>query len=162
MLCNEGRPKSVGDACVIDADCRPAAEGVPALECDETTNKCVSVARPVGPTGYGATCPIVELPPGGETVQPHGDEMWCYVARDATCRRAFVTIPCTFDEDCPAGSVCTCLESSVYEASASLCLPTNDRTKDGRIAATPCASTPDAGTDGAADAEASADGASAD
>jgi hypothetical protein len=113
LYCPRGVAKEAGAPCEDDDDCRPAADGLSRLSCDAAgTHTCVDGPRPEAPADYGASCGL-----GPEAVSTLNGEMaitWarcpvCQVARaPGSCLRQGCTTTCTFDEDCPEGSVCLC------------------------------------------------------
>ncbi len=116
LWCPEGMPKESGAPCTDDRDCRPAAQGIMRLRCDVGgTNTCVEDVRPAAPDDYGAPCGLGDadvpwLVDGEAVVAPsNGTCELCQVMRIGEgCLQQGCTIPCVYDEDCPAGSVCLC------------------------------------------------------
>lgn len=137
LLCAvEGAAKTAGAACHDDLDCRPAAEGVVRLRCDGNT--CVDDVRPAPPADYGARCGLPDdyeasLVGEGAISTTAASCDVCQVARAAGgCLRQACTLRCTYDEDCPAGSICLC--SDVLEV-GNYCAAATDRdTPEGRAA----------------------------
>lgn len=117
LLCDGSAPKLVGASCASDADCRPADVSVSgALTCDATSQQCVETSRPAAPADYQASCGITPassfssasealLPAPASTTAP-----LCHAIGDSSgsCTRQARTYACSFDEDCPAGSICLC------------------------------------------------------
>ena len=141
LLCKEVAPRNVGDPCSEDEDCRPAMESIEGkLVCDDETRQCVEQPRAIAPDHYGDVCD--ELPVGyaGENVTPVAAPSGCthcywYKSYELSCVRQAKTITCTFDEDCPNGSVCLCVPGTEY----SVCGDASDRTTvEGRTAWMEC------------------------
>jgi hypothetical protein len=126
----------VGDACQDDLDCRPAAEGVARLRCEQ--DKCVDDARPAPPAEYGQSCGLPDDYLGtfvgeGAIETTAASCSTCQIQRseDGACLRQACSVRCTYDEDCPAGSICLCSELGV----GSYCAAATDRTTpEGRAA----------------------------
>jgi hypothetical protein len=113
LYCPEGTAKSPGAPCDSDAECRPAANGASRLRCDLALvpPTCVEEPRPAAPSDYGASCGLTAESVSWinvETVVSLGSCPLCQVMRTETCLRQACTQSCTFDEDCPSGSVCLC------------------------------------------------------
>lgn len=116
-MCEEHRPKRIGDPCVDESGCRPEvatwdAQGVVTnvyLACDVARGVCVARDPPVVPD-WLAAC---GLEPDGQPGFAYGvaPSALCaagvclYVERD-TCVAQGCTIPCAGDGDCPPGAVC--------------------------------------------------------
>lgn len=117
-IARKGRSKGVGAPCRNDDDCRPATAGIARLRCDTLrTHSCVLDARPPAPADYGASCGLPDTFLQGFAVErvvawPQVSWSLCQVMRTSaqSCLQQGCTIPCTFDEDCPAGSICLCGE----------------------------------------------------
>jgi len=142
LYCPEGAAQSAGAPCSADADCRPASEGVARLRCDTAaTHTCVVDARPVAPEGFGASCglALADVPwlQGEAVVASAGAGCaLCQVARGDGCLRQACTTSCTFDEDCPAGTVCLC--GAFGSPVTGYCAAATDRdTVEGRAAGLP-------------------------
>jgi hypothetical protein len=138
LFCPEGAAKVVGASCASDADCRPAADGIARLRCDVGgTATCVVDGRPAPGAEYGMDCGFTDADfPGfeGERVVEFGACPLCQVARSAGgCLRQGCTQTCTFDEDCPDGSICLC--GTFGSPVIGYCAAATDReTADGRAA----------------------------
>ncbi len=136
LYCSDG-PAQAGDPCTDDRDCRPAAEGAPRLRCGGE-GTCVEEARPEAPEGYGANCGLAAgdvFGPDERVVRAPACPL-CQVLPTEGCLRQACTIECTYDEDCPSGSVCLC--SSFGGAAISYCAEATDRTTpEGRAAGLP-------------------------
>lgn len=116
-LCEEHRPKRVGDPCVDESGCRPEvatwdAEGNVAnvyLSCDVALGECVTRDPPVVPD-WLAPCGLeLDGQPGyaygvAET-ELCGGGVCLYVERE-TCVAQGCTIECAGDGECPPGAVC--------------------------------------------------------
>jgi hypothetical protein len=135
----EGAAKSAGAVCENDLDCRPAAEGVARLRCEHSS--CVDDVRPAPPTDYGDGCGLPDDFLGGNFVGEGAVHTTaarcstCQVARaEGGCLRQGCSLRCTYDEDCPAGSICLCSDGDV----GNYCAPATDRTTpEGRAAGLP-------------------------
>jgi hypothetical protein len=140
LWCTDGAPKMPGAPCADDGDCRPAADGIGRLRCDAGTHTCVAEARPAPPADYGASCGL-----GANDVSRLGEGVvWqapncalCQVMRsDDGCLRQGCTMACTYDEDCPTGSICLC--AAAGSLVSSYCAAATDRdTAAGRAAGLP-------------------------
>ena len=141
LYCPEGAAKPPGALCGGDADCRPAAEGVPRLRCDTVmTGTCVEDERPAPPADYGAGCGLTvgDVPSlDGETAVERGTCSLCQVMRVGDgCLRQGCTVPCSFNEDCPADSICLC--GGWGSPVIGYCAAATDReTSEGRAAGLP-------------------------
>jgi hypothetical protein len=136
QLCNEHRPRVVGDACETDADCAPGEtftadgqEQSKELTCDPDASTCVDDAAP----DYLDFCDskvIVESGDGYIAAPQAGfpgcdDAAYCVASArgDTVCQSC--TFECTADADCPSGSECRrfdALEDDRTE-SVQLCMP---------------------------------------
>lgn len=118
-LCEEGRPKKVGDPCEAEADCEPQIpERNPDgsimniyLQCDLEMHLCVERPAPVV-ADWLATCDLSH-PFGSEDRFEFGyvrsaacDSGLCIMAEEETCVRQGCTTECDRDSDCPMGAVC--------------------------------------------------------
>jgi hypothetical protein len=130
LWCSSVGPRSVGDTCTTDADCRPAAPSVAgALTCDSSTKTCVEQPRPT-PTDYLASCGLTQKKEGLTGLVGGG---LCMGRWDDTagCLKQARTYRCSFDEDCPAGSSCKCgfpVGRWPQPPTASYCWPDQDYT----------------------------------
>ena len=151
LLCEGFEPKLAGASCVSNADCRPAdASVLGALSCDVATTKCVEVARPAAPADYQGDCGLAELTAltdAVESVLPvagSSTAALCHAIKDASgsCVRQARTYACSFDEDCPSGSVCLCGSFTAGPDSGrgvTFCAAATDRTSvAGRTAGLVC------------------------
>ncbi|MBI5487409.1 MAG: hypothetical protein HY905_08755 [Deltaproteobacteria bacterium] len=145
LHCPEGGPKSPGDPCTTDADCRPVAEGAaPRLRCDTGLSACVADVRPPPPAGFGASCGATR----GDVLSSEVDVLvttptcpLCHAIVDwrTGCVLQACTADCRFDEDCPDGTVCLCTLASGYYSARGYCAGATDRdTVEGRIAWLTC------------------------
>ncbi|MFU8804198.1 MAG: hypothetical protein ACNA8W_10345 [Bradymonadaceae bacterium] len=120
ILCNEGRPRIVGDPCETDADCQPVERPVHfrgdvverTLLCDENSSICIDPDDP----DFMAPCDLGELPSPGEETDYAMSAPAC---ASEHCAIRFITSelicqgcapPCEVDTDCPAGSRCRPLD----------------------------------------------------
>jgi hypothetical protein len=146
LHCPEGGAKDVGSPCSDDRDCRPAAEGVARLRCDTGASRCALDTRPPAPASYGESCGLTADQVaifGTEGVTEVSDVCdLCHVHKaDGECLRQACTVACTFDEDCPAGSICLC--GSFGSPVSGYCAAATDRvTPAGRAAGLPACSPP--------------------
>jgi hypothetical protein len=111
------------------------------LRCDLTLVQpaCVEDLRPDAPVDYGASC---GLGPDelsflrGEAVVTGTSCPLCQVIRTDDCLRQACTIACSFDEDCPARSICLCGDPG--SPVTGYCAAATDRETDaGRAAGLP-------------------------
>ncbi len=146
LLCGEGAPRSPGDACHADEDCRPIAEGAgAALRCDTSTMRCALTARPAAPDLYGQHCGVTS---GADGVAPGATCAWCVISSASSgCLAQACTMPCDYDEDCPEGSMCLCASRPWGGRSQlGVCMRTSTRAYSASLAWLRCgASTSDAG-----------------
>jgi hypothetical protein len=123
FLCEEYRPKQVGDACASDSDCEPftvtgGVEGnivVVHLACDLDAGQCAEIAPPEV-EGVGDSCnltpaDVAEFYGYGSLVLV--DALDCATGlcvvdalHDNTCVPQSCSIRCTTDRDCPQGTLC--------------------------------------------------------
>lgn len=143
LECQRAVAVAIGSPCTTNADCRPAPVGVERLRCDtESANPtCVSAPRPDAPTGYGAPCDgYFPSSSAGESASPFGvaSDVCQHYADGTGCTATRTTVACSFDEDCPAGSVCLSATYALH-ALAGYCAPATDRTTpEGRFGPTGC------------------------
>ena len=129
LACGEGKSHVAGDPCKTDEDCRPAAETQPGqLTCDRATSRCVAEMGPVAPSWYGKTCGIgpAEVVGSFNITLVRGKTCDLCLASwpdRAQCLRQACTMPCQFDEDCPAGSVCMCTLGPSGQGVQQFCAP---------------------------------------
>ena len=122
-LCHENFPKSEGDACQTDDDCRPTKAITSdtmvtnvTLTCDTTRQACVVTAPPtvadwMKPCSQDVVARIASEAANGAktsvTEDPGCAEGWCaFVAAPNSCVTNGCTRLCTGDQDCPSGSTC--------------------------------------------------------
>jgi hypothetical protein len=118
-MCEEWRPKQVGDPCDVPTDCDPqvatvADDGTVTnvyLECDLETGACVARDPPVV-EDYLAPCGV-EPSFDGDRTGAYGFVRTdacsggvCLIYETETCVTQGCTIRCDSDDDCPMGSVC--------------------------------------------------------
>jgi hypothetical protein len=134
MLCAGFRPARLGDPCAKNDDCRPAHESMATgLACDLATSTCVAAPRPAPAHGFGESCGLNAADVAttiSDAVRKYEPKMRCaicHVYRDvaAGCLRQGCTQECTFDEDCPQGTICSCAGGSTF---GSVCMATTHRT----------------------------------
>ncbi|MCK5800733.1 MAG: hypothetical protein KAI47_26280 [Deltaproteobacteria bacterium] len=145
LFCEGTEPKTIGSPCVSEDDCRPAAVTVAgALRCDMQRKQCVEKPRPPAPLDYGKGCgllPATFFNIGEAILQvslPTGKKILCHAIKDSAqgCVRQGRTYPCSFDEDCPTGSICLCGNNT---AGMTYCATATDRTTTaGRTAGLIC------------------------
>jgi hypothetical protein len=118
-MCEEWRPKQVGDPCDDPTDCEPQVATVDDadnvinvyLRCNIETNSCVAQDPPVV-EDYLAQCGV-EAPFGDAGGYEYGfvrtdacSSGVCLIVEWETCVAQGCTIRCNSDADCPMGSVC--------------------------------------------------------
>lgn len=121
IMCEENRPRAVGEPCASDDDCSPAETSADdstdgpvekELECDTDAGTCIDPNNPDylsycdadpdqldGASGY-------LLPDGQISIPNCADGSYCYVTENADQSCQFCTIECESDATCPAGSSC--------------------------------------------------------
>lgn len=117
-LCEENRPKEVGDACETDADCKPTFATYAGnntylppeyLACDLATHACV-LTEPPTISGYMDPCGAIQTSGDGYQLVSAPDCVTglCFVtAIDSDgCNQQGCTALCSDDSDCPLGSIC--------------------------------------------------------
>jgi hypothetical protein len=115
QLCEENRPKQVGDPCTDDSGCRPEVATINAdgsvtnvyLQCDMAAGQCVSRDAPVVPDLY-ASCGLVPESNAFEGVVSSDacSTTVCAFQKSGDCFRDICTASCSSDGDCPAGTTC--------------------------------------------------------
>jgi len=116
-MCEEHRPKQVGDPCRDDSECRPEVATWDAqgnvtnvyLRCDVAAGTCVAREPPVV-ADWLAPCGLVpDDSPGfayGVTASAACSGGLCAFLETETCVKQGCTIPCSTDGQCPVGAVC--------------------------------------------------------
>ncbi len=112
-MCEENRPRGVGERCEDDTDCEPLDPDSSGntLECDPDSGTCVDPTVPE----YLEYCDVTasELASGDGFIEAPSagfagcsDASYCIVDKDAieTCQSC--SIPCETPADCPSGSTC--------------------------------------------------------
>lgn len=142
VMCEENRPRDVGEPCTSDDDCSPAEEYYDAaadeyvekpLTCDTSAGECVDPNAP----GYREFCDTdpsdIEdgrgyLAPDGDVALPRCDaNSFCAVEQDADESCQICTMECNEDADCPSGSICS-PSQNLYQFDNTildLCIPTD-------------------------------------
>jgi hypothetical protein len=148
IMCEEGRPRIVGDPCQTNADCTPSLQMVIAppdstprpLICNETTQRCVDPDH----TDYLNWCNLDATPATSDDptylAAPGCAAEHCLLKRafrDNHCQGC--TMPCESSEDCPAGSYCARLTElttvnapPALQRTSRLCAPLNLELSDCR------------------------------
>ena len=139
-ICEEWRPKQVGDPCAEERDCEPQVAEVDEegtvtnvyLRCDTDLGECVARPAPVAPDDYLLECGIRAPygdPDGWESGVIATDtcaEGVCLFIERETCVEQGCTVRCDSDDDCPMGSTCEsfrCLTPEFPPASWGVCFP---------------------------------------
>ena len=117
-MCEENRPKQIGDVCVDETDCRPEVATWNELgevtnvylRCDGDTGRCVAREPPVI-SDWLAQCGLVpdEYPESyayGVAEAALCDSGLCLFVERNDCVAQGCTIACTSDGECPPGAVC--------------------------------------------------------
>lgn len=121
LMCEEFRPKHLGDPCTEEAHCRPEGDVIGEdgsvsteyLTCDVEAGQCVAREPPVIADLY-ATCDLhVTSPPDGsytggvvETDLCTGGVCAWFDHQSETCILQFCTAECATNGDCPPGTRC--------------------------------------------------------
>lgn len=117
IMCEENRPKQVGDPCVDESGCRPEVATWDAqdvvtnvyLRCDVGAGRCVVRDPPVVPD-WLAHCGLVDDGQPGDAFGAKPTTAcaggWCLYEETSTCVKQGCTITCTSDGECPPGAVC--------------------------------------------------------
>ena len=121
-VCEENRPKRVGDPCEDDSWCQPTSSTVDAantvynlyLRCDEESGSCLETSPPVidnylshcGLTNADAnfSTPSSQVP--GYAAAESCPSGLCIVRQSSDCLRQGCTIQCDSATECPQGSTC--------------------------------------------------------
>lgn len=110
-MCEENRPRGVGESCQEDADCEPSDRESGRLECDPESNTCIDPSVP----DYLEYCeiPADELASGEGFVSAPtdgfpgcGESTYCVVDKDANRVCQSCSLACETAADCPSGSTC--------------------------------------------------------
>lgn len=121
-FCAEGINRRPGDPCSGDIHCRPAAEGVGRLECDDGSRTCVEVERPPAPPELFQHCGLTSHA-SAETVKlvkAPNCEVCLVLTPEDRCASQACSMLCQFDEDCPAGSSCSCAGLPPFPGTSSI------------------------------------------
>ncbi|MGM0558674.1 MAG: hypothetical protein ACQEVA_19970, partial [Myxococcota bacterium] len=142
IMCEENRPRGVGEPCSSDDDCSPAEDHYDAatdeyvekqLTCDTTAGECVDPNAP----GYRNFCDAepTEIEDGLGYLAPDGDvalpgcnaTSYCAVEQNADKSCQICTIECNEDADCPSGSFCTSSQNldQFDDTIINLCIPSD-------------------------------------
>lgn len=118
-LCEEGRPKSVGDPCAVESDCEPQIAVIGAdhsvtnvyLRCDAELGQCVArepphVADWLEPCGLSVPFGVEDGHEFGFVRSSLCDGGLCLIAEQDSCIQQGCTTPCDSDDDCPMGAIC--------------------------------------------------------
>lgn len=115
-MCEENRPKQVGDPCDDESDCEPQVatwEGTEVttvyLRCDLEQGTCVSRDPPVVEDWLAACGLELDSQPGyayGYMPVAACTGGVCLYLETDECMLQGCTIPCDSDGDCPMGAVC--------------------------------------------------------
>lgn len=118
-ICEENRPKAVGDPCVDDSYCRPEVATIHPdgsvtnvyLQCDTTAGQCVERTPPTVADLY-APCGLHADPTNGiafgsiETAACSAGVCAYYEDETQTCMWQMCTTHCASDGECPVGTTC--------------------------------------------------------
>ncbi len=122
-MCEEWRPKQLGDPCTQPSDCDPQVATIDSggsvvnvyLQCDIALGECVARDPPVV-ADYLAQCGVT-APFGQPDAYEYGFVRTsvcagglCLILDDGACVMQGCTIACDSDDDCPMGSVCQLFE----------------------------------------------------
>jgi hypothetical protein len=116
-LCEENRPKQIGDACATEEDCRPEVAVVQDdftvvnvyLTCDTAAGLCVAREAPVVADWMAQCGLLLDGEPGFAYGYVESDACSggvCLFVERETCVSQGCTIRCVSDGECPMGSVC--------------------------------------------------------
>jgi hypothetical protein len=136
VLCEENRPKHVGDPCSAPDWCQPEVAVVDYdahtlqnvyLQCDVAQQLCVARAAPVI-SDWMATCGLGDDAPVdiGAFAAPGCSSGICYTHRHDGCLHQGCIAGCASDGECPEGTVCTqgsCLPPPWIDLDALLMCP---------------------------------------
>ncbi|MGZ5970358.1 MAG: hypothetical protein ACXWP4_21960, partial [Polyangiales bacterium] len=123
------RPQESRHALFERRRCRPSADST-RLVC--TDSVCTAAARRLAPAGFGGPC---EHSDGGVDAAPDADAAAtdevialtdcaiCHVRAVGDGRCDACSMACTYDEDCPDGFVCGCVDKSSLVVPTRICLP---------------------------------------
>jgi hypothetical protein len=135
IMCEEHRPKRVGDPCADESDCRPQVADVPwdggpithvYLRCDIDAGRCVTRPPPLIPD-WLASCGIAL----GDEIRDRIHETTacaggvCAIGGSSpSCVEQGCTARCADDGDCPPGSLCSAAD---HLSAPRACTPSRDR-----------------------------------